>query len=1390
MSLACALIIMLAQLLLEMVGAHNKQQLVMLESFREGKHLPKTTISTILQLMERREAYFLSSQWPRHELSGSKKRMPGPAVKRSKDNILNDECSSNVEFGHARDEDEVTVHSLIRGIDANRKPDKRKPLEEELGTSMIDVDMSSVYRKMDVDTSTALTDIELSPAQKKEFELVHLLDKMLQEARARSTQNEKGTLPSKKEVHLTAGDKYVGIDIANVALPTNSGSKKLEGHLERSNKAKGNKVTTRIEVDGDIAELHEGDSTGDEEHGDKVQASPTSAPRVSPERSTVRGKNNQTSKNRLGRKLHMGKLWRRPGVTKNAQKNLRGGAPESKKIHAASMTTPGPGEIIGIPLDKIPPGVSDTPIFHNLDMAAQCMQERKGHLLIQSHGHMRKETGELGLGVTISYGDYSESIIGEFELNPRVRIFDGGMRIQGTNTQSEIHTMAFALGVRVTKELGSYWVDGENNEILRLHQVPLRFFYDSRSVPFMYVNKEVKDDADKRFELFTRKRQEDLLSGLNDKKGAWIGVAKNTAAVEAAKAVCGCEPSRQMIMDEELHTLHLQHQSGMSYEKVSASGGQTANLSGQHMKKGEQERGQGDSQGGVNPEKTGKQGGKKEEPSPKLDNNGPAASDQQAAEVKLHLETMWQALSSHRLAVEGNLDAGLALQPTGTLAFWRREIAAPVARLYNDKVFKDNLVEQSPHHKLALRCRLCMHYIAGLAEVAMAQLAGRKTHYVGNVWAMEKDTAALGLKPIDYPKCWHGLRRFCQRQRWLHKPNRCLEKTRAGSRPPGEVCALKNLGNTCYVNAALHAFIAACGRPLLRLFRQEEPPGTNRMNPDAFGPNSVPGDWALVFANILQAMTESACVAPTQLHGLLTGSGREFAAGKQGDAMEVVGAILDGLREDLNDVAGIKPCPDKVTRTNYLSPQEMQEAVCEAIKKCAARNNSPIDSRFRGIESCKLACKKCLPREIPPSMSISFDQFFTLQVHIPESRGGAEGAQREITIEDCLASMWHMEQLVGDDAWYCPKCACKDVTFKTTKVVRYPETLVVQLVRFKKNSCGEKCSKIPTPVKFGPELMVEEPGNDDGATQVKYKLKSVILHKGELSSGHYFALARHPTWEAPWDSGPEKWAAFDDCSDIRWHDDDLLDSVDIQEGVYGLFYHRVGADSRDLVAEEEEEVQSLGSTGLLSEDSEHGESEGPSPDGGAKKGGQTGGSSYKKDVDSETHVPNQGAGAEQKQEQGSPHEKDGEPAPQSTIDTPEPATTKKTTTTDSNAVNGGGNRGGEQGECVPASGDGGTEAVGSKSPAVITTTMTGTPAQTGMPPGSIDTGEPQCDLGTGLTQTMQDLGLNSGGAEKDAAAHQVSKKSTPHVDTCEGGACFSDVDGLLCSLVPVDYKAG
>jgi len=145
-------------------------------------------------------------------------------------------------------------------------------------------------------------------------------------------------------------------------------------------------------------------------------------------------------------------------------------------------------------------------------------------------------------------------------------------------------------------------------------------------------------------------------------------------------------------------------------------------------------------------------------------------------------------------------------------------------------------------------------------------------------------------------------------------------------------------------------------------------------------------------------------------------------------------------------------------------------------------------------------------------------------------------------LEECLTRFTNEEKLAREE-YTCQKCAKQRDAAKQLSIKRLPPVLSIHLKRF--SHTKDKSSKLETPVSFPLTLdmapyttshqnTMSKPQHSAfetaASSAAKYTLSAVIVHKGEINSGHYVSYAREG----------KDWFLFDDSKVVLAAESEVL----------------------------------------------------------------------------------------------------------------------------------------------------------------------------------------------------------------------------------------------------------
>ncbi len=357
--------------------------------------------------------------------------------------------------------------------------------------------------------------------------------------------------------------------------------------------------------------------------------------------------------------------------------------------------------------------------------------------------------------------------------------------------------------------------------------------------------------------------------------------------------------------------------------------------------------------------------------------------------------------------------------------------------------------------------------------------------------------------------------------------------TKQKTKQPGTV-RLMNLGNTCFMNAALQC-LSNC-TPLTDYFLGIQ--WEDEMNfGNALGHNGV---MAAAYGRLLETLwysNSSYVHDPSEFKHTVGRIMPMFSGFKQHDVQEFVAFMLDAIHEDLNRVKGTKPyIPDSEWRE-----EENQETTSRrAWKGYLHRNRSIIVDLFQGQLRSQLRCLRC------GYVSIKFDPFMYLSVPLPKMAT----KNKHITLLQCLECFCEEETLDAKERWYCPMCKCPVPSAKKLDIWKLPPVLIIHFKRFAYDTRKSRCrnnAKVSFPIS---SLNLGHLAQSSQRDPSDYDLFAVANHHGRmLSSGHYTAQALNRV--------TNHWYEFND-SHVELISQSSVSSA--SEKAYVLFYSKMRPD--------------------------------------------------------------------------------------------------------------------------------------------------------------------------------------------------------------------------------------
>jgi len=273
---------------------------------------------------------------------------------------------------------------------------------------------------------------------------------------------------------------------------------------------------------------------------------------------------------------------------------------------------------------------------------------------------------------------------------------------------------------------------------------------------------------------------------------------------------------------------------------------------------------------------------------------------------------------------------------------------------------------------------------------------------------------------------------------------------------------LTNLGNTCYLNAALQilSHIYELNNYLINVKQ------LNRINDSV-----LTIEWISLYKLI---WSQNCIISPnrfvSKIKELSHNKNTKFCNFEQNDSNEYFYFMLDCIHNSLNKL-------DNSIKLQKTTNSELNKE----IDNYEAKDFSIVHSLFSSFLSYTYINKESNSIEF-----IKYEPHFMIELSIP--------LVDNISIEDCINFTFQEETL--DTLWYDEKTKEKKQLLKKTNISYYPNILVFHLKRWihlKKNK---------QVVHYNEILNLEE----------TYELFGIINHEGNIFGGHYYSYIKKNKW--------------------------------------------------------------------------------------------------------------------------------------------------------------------------------------------------------------------------------------------------------------------------------------
>uniref|UniRef100_A0AAY4DHX4 Ubiquitin carboxyl-terminal hydrolase n=1 Tax=Denticeps clupeoides TaxID=299321 RepID=A0AAY4DHX4_9TELE len=368
--------------------------------------------------------------------------------------------------------------------------------------------------------------------------------------------------------------------------------------------------------------------------------------------------------------------------------------------------------------------------------------------------------------------------------------------------------------------------------------------------------------------------------------------------------------------------------------------------------------------------------------------------------------------------------------------------------------------------------------------------------------------------------------------------NSKLLKDDSGS-PSLFATGLRNLGNTCFMNAILQSLSNieqfSCyfkELPVVAL-RSGKTAGRRMYHTRSQGDSSVSlvEEFRKTLCSLWQG--NQTAFSPDALFYVIWKVMPNFRGYQQHDAHEFLRYLLDHLHRELQG-----------SNNGAFSTSAAQDRLSSDAKCCINGTCTVVTSVFSGMLQNEVNCLIC------GTESRKFDPFLDLSLDIPSQfrikRSKDQDPGPTCTLRDCLCSFTDLEELDETELYMCHKCMKRQKSTKKFWIRKLPKVLCLHLKRFHWTAFLR--NKVDTYVEFpvrGLDMSsyLLEPENTE---KCLYDLAAVVVHHGSgVGSGHYTAYGCHK----------EQWYHFNDSTVTLTNE-----AAVVKAKAYILFYVQTDAD--------------------------------------------------------------------------------------------------------------------------------------------------------------------------------------------------------------------------------------
>ena len=302
---------------------------------------------------------------------------------------------------------------------------------------------------------------------------------------------------------------------------------------------------------------------------------------------------------------------------------------------------------------------------------------------------------------------------------------------------------------------------------------------------------------------------------------------------------------------------------------------------------------------------------------------------------------------------------------------------------------------------------------------------------------------------------------------------------------------LKNLGNTCFLNACLQALSHTRELNILLDNKSKNKDDLNGIILDEWN-----GLRDLIWKN-------NGVISPNKfvisVHKVAKEKDRDIFTGwSQNDISEFLLFIMECIHNSI-----CRPVSVTINGKKENKIDDLAVKCYNHLKETYANEFSEINEMFYGLQVTKI-----LSLDSQTTHSIKPEQYFILDLPMPNTKN--------INIYDCFDLYTENEEMKGDNAWFNDKTKQKEDIIKNISFWNLPDILIVTLKRFSIDGKHKRNEKVDFPLDL---LDLSKYVCGYKPQSFKYELYAICNHSGNVYMGHYTSFIKNYT---------NNWYLFDD----------------------------------------------------------------------------------------------------------------------------------------------------------------------------------------------------------------------------------------------------------------------